>query len=177
MYNQTNKSFSFDKQKGIETLLYITYHVSDLYKSLKILYFADKLHLSRYGRFISGDRYIAMKNGPVPSESYDILKAAKREGVMKYYTSEFSSDFEVIDNCIKPKREPNVSFLSESDIECLNQSIEENKQLSFGALKDKSHDFAYENTENENDEIPLELIAQSLDNKDEVLEHLKTLYN
>jgi len=38
----------------------------NMYKVLKVMYFADKLHLKRYGRVIFGDRYIAMKHGPVP---------------------------------------------------------------------------------------------------------------
>ncbi len=42
-----------------------------------MMYFADRLHLERYGRFICGDSYVAMKNGPVPSFTYDILKARR----------------------------------------------------------------------------------------------------
>ena len=79
MYNQNTKRFSFDPEKGIEVLLYIADKTKDIYKILKILYFADKLHLSKYGRFISGDYYIAMKHGPVPSRSYDIIKIARGE--------------------------------------------------------------------------------------------------
>jgi uncharacterized phage-associated protein len=40
----------------------------------KIFYFADKSHFLDWGRPISGDRYIAMEHGPVPSTIYDLLK-------------------------------------------------------------------------------------------------------
>ncbi|MEQ1715723.1 MAG: Panacea domain-containing protein, partial [Hyphomicrobium sp.] len=41
----------------------------------KILFFADREHLLDYGRPITGDRYVAMEHGPVPSAIRDILKA------------------------------------------------------------------------------------------------------
>ena len=42
-----------------------------------VLLFADKKHLERYGRFITGDTYSAMENGPVPSFAYDVVKCIK----------------------------------------------------------------------------------------------------
>src|SRR5262245_62889630 len=39
----------------------------------KIFYFADKAHFLDWGRPISGDRYVAMEHGPVPSNIYDLL--------------------------------------------------------------------------------------------------------
>src|SRR5688572_4207008 len=78
--------FTFNEKAAVETILYIasrskepTYH-----RIAKLLYFADLLHLERYGRFICGDRYIAMKHGPVPSGVYAMMKAA--EGGVSYYS-------------------------------------------------------------------------------------------
>ena len=50
----------------------------DMHKLCKILYFADQKHLSLYGRSITGDTYIAMEYGPVPSNVDDILKEYKQ---------------------------------------------------------------------------------------------------
>ncbi|WP_409530306.1 Panacea domain-containing protein [Shinella sp.] len=44
------------------------------FHALKTLYYADRAHLQRYGRPITGDRYIAMENGPVPSYAYNAVK-------------------------------------------------------------------------------------------------------
>src|SRR5665213_2095380 len=41
----------------------------------KLLFFADKLHLVRYGRTITGDWYAALQHGPIPSETDNLLDA------------------------------------------------------------------------------------------------------
>jgi uncharacterized phage-associated protein len=40
----------------------------------KVMFFADRSHLRQYGRPVTGDLYIAMANGPVPSRIYDMVK-------------------------------------------------------------------------------------------------------
>ena len=47
-------------------------------------------------------------------------------------------------NVLLPKREANLKYLSKSEIEALEQSIEENESLTFGQLMRKSHDEAWE---------------------------------
>jgi len=42
-------------------------------KALKLLYFAERYHLRKYGRLITNDTYCAMKNGAVPSVTMDII--------------------------------------------------------------------------------------------------------
>lgn len=73
-----SKLFKYDK--AVNSLLYSLHQLggkTDMHKLCKILYFADQRHLSQYGRSITGDTYIAMKFGPVPSCVDDILKALR----------------------------------------------------------------------------------------------------
>ena len=84
MYNQKRNSFSFDPEKTLEAILYISERTQDLYHVLKILYFADKIHLSAYGRLIAGDSYVAMSNGPVPSHAYNIIKTVRGDESISY---------------------------------------------------------------------------------------------
>ena len=51
---------------------------------LKIIYFADRYHLRRYGFTATDDSYYAMKLGPVASATYDILKSAKVKEISEY---------------------------------------------------------------------------------------------
>ena len=54
-------------------------------------------------------------------------------------------------------------------------SIKENKDLSFSSLKAKSHDKAFKAAD-ENDFISLIQLANSLENKEEVLKYLENIY-
>jgi uncharacterized phage-associated protein len=132
-------TYKFDALKSLNALLFIANKiakngVADKYATLKILYFAEKKHLSLYGRLITDDRFAALKYGPVPSNSYDILES----------TFVYRNSFQVISNKqIQPVQGPDLDYLSESDIECLSHSIEENITLDFQSLMEKSHDNAY----------------------------------
>jgi hypothetical protein len=44
-------------------------------KALKLIFLADRYHLCRYGRLITNDSYVAMKHGPVPSATRDIVES------------------------------------------------------------------------------------------------------
>ena len=129
------KEFSLDKAKAENALLYIagkiqSNNVADKYKLLKILYFAERKHLAMYGRPITGDSYVKMKFGPVPSYCYDLIKPTNKK----------NSLYSISKTEIKVTKLPDLDYLSESDIECLNLAIEENMGLNFIGIKDKSHD-------------------------------------
>jgi uncharacterized phage-associated protein len=171
--------FNFNIEKGIESVLYIIengtqptfHHVS------KVLYFADKEHLERYGRFICGDSYIAMKNCPVPSGIYDLLKLARGDLSPIFYPPQ-----EIIDSIhqaigilgrysIINRRKSDTEMFSESDIECLNNSIKKYGNLSFSQLTELSHDKAWESAD-QNDLMEIDHIIAGFDNSEDLYEHL-----
>jgi uncharacterized phage-associated protein len=167
--------FRFDAEKAVEVILYITERMPKQSKTyyfiLKMLYFADIAHLAKYGRFICGDSYTAMKSGPVPSGSFDLIKVS-RKGNIGLFSDHVSNAFEVRpDYTVVPLRGPNLDLLSKSDMEYLDKAIAENGHLTFGQLKDKSHDQAYE-AAGPNDTIPFEAIVAMLPNGKEILEHI-----
>lgn len=135
---------AFDSEKALETLLYIANHcpIKDIYHVLKIQFFADRKHLERGGRFITGDHYIAMKNGPVASNAYNFLKVARGEQVYipAPMIEQIRSAMTIQENIITQAREANRDYLSQSDVDCLDEAIAENGTLSFTALNNKSHD-------------------------------------
>jgi len=162
----------FDPEKALEVLLYVAERCSDMYTALKILYFADKQHLAEFGRQIYGDSYVAMKEGPVPSGAYDLVKFARGDG---WYT--FSRDvqeaLDVRDRItLVPRRKANIDLLSESDIQCLDNAIRKYGHMSFGRLKKLSHrDGAYRRADR-NDFISLEEIIKTLPDGELLREHL-----
>ncbi len=136
------KEFTLNKSKAINTLSYICHSQGgscDMYTLLKIVFFADSEHLFKYGRPITGDTMYSMRYGPVPSKCYDLVKPGVFD--VKYFQTE--------ENIVEAKQPVDKNVFSESDLECLDKSIQENAGLSFPALRDKSHTKAYEKTKSE----------------------------
>ncbi len=69
--------FSFSHRKATQALNYLARRdggsINKL-KALKLVYFADRYHLRRYGRPVIGDEYLAMNYGPVPSGTKDLAE-------------------------------------------------------------------------------------------------------
>ena len=127
--------FEYDLNRTIEALLYICERLNGTTKHQlsKLLYFADKFHLAKYGRTITGDSYTKMEYGPVPSHTYYHIR-----------NSAFINDmFEITGYHVNGKRNAKKEELSESDIEALDYALSEYGGLSFGALTDVSHDASW----------------------------------
>ena len=175
MYNQSTQKFSYQEKKAINALLFVISKVHNLYNIVKVFYFADKDHLEKYGRLIFGESYIKMAAGPVPSNIYDILKFVRGEA--KDLNPEFLELIEAKnDNTFYVKKEADLDYLSESDILCLTKAITNYGTSHHSALYRKSHDEAYNNAEM-NNEISLESIINTLNNKNELKSYLSNLYS
>jgi uncharacterized phage-associated protein len=139
---------NFDSKKLTELVLYILCETGgvDFYHAFKILYFAEMLHLAKWGSGIVPDQFCALKFGPVPTKLYN---AVKELGNPQMALSEELSKAvkfagEDAPNVLLANRKANLDFISKSEIEALNQSINENSSLTFGQLKRKSHDAAWD---------------------------------
>ena len=142
----------FKLDKAINSILYILEKLggkTDMHKLCKILYFADQKHLSEYGRSITGDKYIAMQYGPVPSSVDDILKALRGDSyfsqspeidpLRKYIT--FENKY-----ILSGSLNADLDELSATDLKCIDSAIELCKDKSFGELTALSHGLAWSNS-------------------------------
>lgn len=145
------KLFKYDR--AINSLLYSLRKLggtSDMHKLCKILYFADQQHLSQYGRSITGDTYIAMQFGPVPSCVDDILKALRGDSFFSSVPEvERLKQSMIFENrfIVRALQEPNMDELSVSDVACLDYAIGICKDKSFSELTAFSHGLAWSNTQ------------------------------
>jgi len=132
--------FNINTQKAVEVVLWVIKRgESGVYNVMKILYAAEKYHLNTYGRPITGDKYVAMQYGTVPSWIYDATKLR-----------EPSLGFIRIENTLTAKREPDLNYFSESDIEALEKGFLEYAGKSFSEVLKMNHEEtawkkAYEN--------------------------------
>jgi len=166
----------YDADKAVHSLVYVLTKlggVAELYTLLKIIYFADKRHLDRYGRFLFGDRYIAMRAGPVPSGAYDAIKVVRGDSGCCHPHPLAKEALRVDGNYVYALMEPDLDLFSESDLECLDETIEEANRIGWKGLWWQSHrDPAFRGADL-NGEMSLEVIAKSLPNADAVLEYLR----
>lgn len=144
-----NKYPKFNLSKSIQAVLYVSNRLQrkDFHKIFKILYFSDRNHMAKYSRSITGDTYIAMNDGPVPSNIYDIFKSVRGDGFFANKSAQFSEYFNVVNwNFINPLKDADLAKLSLSDIEEINDSLEKYGNLTWDEVREKSHDYAWRNT-------------------------------
>lgn len=109
-------------------------------KSLKLLWLADRLHLRTYGRSITNDNYVAMKNGPVASSAKDIVEnssfCSEEESA---YGKAFLSlrDWQMVDSIALV----DTKVFSKTDIAVLNKVYESFGDKDKYELSELSHSY------------------------------------
>ena len=138
----------FDKEKSLNALLYVANRVQrkDFHKIFKIIYFADRQHLADWGRPITGDTYIAMEAGPVPSRLYDMLKIVRGDSYLP--DTEGLGEYFQVENWmyVRPLQDADLNKLSANEQEAMSAAIEKYASLSYDEIKEKSHDIAWRST-------------------------------
>ena len=138
----------FDRIKALNALLYVANRIQrkDFHKIFKIIYFADRQHLADWGKPITGDTYIAMEAGPVPSRMYDMMKIVR--GDSYHPDMEGLGKFFQVENWmyVRPLVDADLNKLSRNEQEALDDSIRKYAQLSYDEIKEKSHDVAWRST-------------------------------
>ena len=155
-------AFDFNSEKALEAILYVLEKKESVnqYNILKIMFEADKYHLNHYGRPITGDVYIKMEHGTVPSNIKDILYMTDGESLT-------SKDLEQYH--IKGLRFADKDVLSESDIEALDNGCEKYLNLSFTEVRRLNHKEECWLQGKVNQQIPFESIISN----SEVLDYLR----
>lgn len=139
--------FTPKPEKIVDSILYLALKdlQLDQYKTVKLLYLADREHLRRFGRPITFDKYVAMPFGPVASAAFDLLKGNKVLGIDP---SDLPFEMRKHDKIViidHPKREIDRSIFSKSDLMVLDQTAETYGGMSFDQLYKLTHEhFAYD---------------------------------
>lgn len=92
-------------------------------KALKLLFFADRYHLRKYGRPVSDCAYFAMKNGPVASEAKSVAEENARlcKPALAYVRHFLRRHGEYdASSLVRSVAEVDKAVLSESDMEALD---------------------------------------------------------
>ncbi|MGD0856780.1 MAG: Panacea domain-containing protein [Dehalococcoidia bacterium] len=109
-------------------------------KAFKLIYLADRYHFRKYGRLITNDNYVAMKNGPVPSQTRDIVEQTTFIGdEEKEYSDRYIENKGQHD--LISRATPDDKVFSESDIEALDFAWENFGKYDQFQLRDIVHKY------------------------------------
>ncbi len=146
-------------------------------KLMKLMYFADKKHLEKYGRVVFYDDYRKLPRGPVASLTLNIISNTDaREGDdLKLYVDSFLNlvDLQKVKNKetnsitkFIPKTAFNNSLFSKSELEIMENISKEYKNYTKEKISEESHLLKeYKNTEM-NDFINIYDMTENKDLKD-----------
>ncbi len=139
--------FKLDWEKAIAALTYLaSQNMPELSKGklCKLLFLADKYHLVRFGRPITGDSYWAVNHGPIPSEIKDRLDALE-EGKDRQLADILQLDRSFTYPRVSANALIGMENLSESDRAALDRTVRLFGGLTFAQLRSVTHEMpAYE---------------------------------
>lgn len=148
--NQSSLTFQFSLDKFINALTFFASKgITDLtkLKAVKLLYLADQYHLFRYGRPVTGDRYIAMDLGPVPEDAFQLLSRMiepaevsdpARARALEHI--EVSHGFLRKYPVLRARRQPDLDVFSESEVEALQMTLRQHGNKLARVLVDLTHE-------------------------------------
>jgi uncharacterized phage-associated protein len=147
--------FDFKQEKAIAAICYLgSKNISsfDKYKACKLLFFADKAHLAKFARPITGDTYYALQYGPVPSKTLDLMNAIEQGYTIGPFAFDTRYQYPQI-----LAGECDFSVLSKSDIEALDSAAEKYGPKSFAELKAITHELpAYTKADQKTNQMKFE---------------------
>lgn len=138
---------SFDVGKITHLLLFVIHSFGgkvEMYRLFAILYFADLQHLLKYGRSITGDSYVAMKDCPVPFNVFSIYKQLAGDtfkgldvGIKEFFALNTEGQIVAIGQY-------SSDMIAETEIECLFEVIHIYKNMHDDVLLAKMKDNAWQ---------------------------------
>ena len=149
-------AFTFRPRKAIAAICFLaSRNLPELTKGKvdKLLFLADKLHLVRYGRTVTGDWYAALEHGPIPSHIDNLLDALENE-VQGYEDLEVLEARVALDRRFRYPRLVSRGIdddfveenLSQSDLQIMRTIVETFGHRTFAELRGYTHELpAWEN--------------------------------
>lgn len=153
--------YNYDNTKIINVLLFIIQSLggkTEVVRLMRIIYQADITHLNRYGSLITGDSYMAMKNGPVPFYIFLIYQKLLTNDTRINFENNIYEYFQLEGDNISNMHQYDGSFLSKSEVDCIFEKIREYKRLSVDEIVNDALKEELLNIESLN-EIPIEVLA------------------
>jgi len=127
-----NIGFGFAYKKATQILNFFAIHnggeIEKLH-ALKLVFFADRYHLRKYGRPITNDQYWAMKLGPVPGGTKDLFELDSASPLERHYSEDF---FE------RGKNSHSIRSIADVDQRVFSESDQEAVEFAWNTFGSKT---------------------------------------
>jgi uncharacterized phage-associated protein len=125
-------------RKALEVILWCASKrgAADFHTVLKVLFGAEIAHLNAWGRPIVGDTFHAMEYGPVAVGTYELMK---REPLALEALGDLDPPFNVRGFTVSPRRAPDLSAFSPSELVALEDGWRTYGHLPFSGRTEASH--------------------------------------
>lgn len=133
---------NLENQKIKEVILYILNQTgcTSYYNLMKIMFCAERRNLIMWGDSITNLEYYARRHGPVPLSVYYKIKQEKKGEL-----TDLSEILSMVGEFnVKPKRTPNMDYLSLTDKESLDYAINELSSMDYKQIETYLHEGVYE---------------------------------
>ncbi|SRR6266481_6119337 len=117
--------FEFDIRKAIAATAFLVDRQGgnlDMFLGLKMLYLADKNSLIKWGKTITGDKFVSMRRGPVLSRVYNLFKGEAARKNQEEWNTSFS---ELVNQSIRLMKNVDTGILSKREMEVLESARKE----------------------------------------------------
>lgn len=138
-------SLAFSHRKATQALNWLARQAGgrlNKMAALKLVFFADRYHLRKYGRPITGDTYLAMNYGPVPSSTKDLAYLSDfLSNHERSYAETYLQQSAMDAHSFESKAEPETRVFSQTDVEALTFAWSQFGRFDQFALADITHDY------------------------------------
>ncbi len=111
-------------------------------KALKLVWLSDRLHIRKYGRPIINDIYFAMKLGPVPSNTKDLIEGSEFLSDEELsYRNKFLELIDQNQRYYKSIEKVDATVFSQTDRDCIKTIVEHFVKIDPFQLSEISHKY------------------------------------
>jgi uncharacterized phage-associated protein len=176
MWPQKPMPLDFDIKKAIAAVAFLLQQQGeqlDMFLGLKMLYIADKNALIHWGKTITGDSFISMKQGPVLSRIYDLFKGTAKDKKSQQEWNAFFS--QKVNNAIHLLKPVDIGVLSQREKEILEKSRQEILSCAPWEVADWLHQICPEWQDPKGSSRPIDpaLILRNAGRTDEEIKTIK----
>ena len=167
--------FRFDERKATAAashLLQLAGGAMPYLQLIKLLYLSDRESLELFGRPVSGDRYVAMKHGPVLSSVYDLIKLTVSGKPSRGPWAEHIESAGRYE--LRLRMKPDLGPLSDAEVKLIASVYDRFRNHDRWRLRDETHALKeWEAPGESSREIPLEEILQALGKGEDEIEEVR----